>query len=212
MCELEIQAVKGFKAPKPSAIRKLINQAGTRVNLLLSLETLNPLEVAVTDFTEIIYANGEKKAFLMPMVGLVSKVVFGWAVGPRENTELALESWAKAKKKIQKFRRTKDFIVHHDQGSIYTSYRWLRQLAVKDIVKISYTLRGFKDNEEMESWNSRFKTENKSLFLDCYTLEELKKTIQRQIAYHNTKRRHSALGNLAPLKFLQDHIKIKKLG
>ena len=148
----------------------------------------------------------------MPIVGLVSKVVFGWAIGNRENTELALKAWAKVKLAIKKFRKTKGFIVHHDQGPIYTSYRWLRQLVVKDRIKISYTLRGFKDNEEMESWNSRFKTENKSLFLDCETLEELEHTIRRQVNYHNAKRRHSALGNLAPLKFLQDHIKIKKPG
>jgi len=37
-------------------------------------------------------------------------------------------------------------IVHHDQDSVYTSYRWLRQLLIEDKAVVSFCERGAKDN------------------------------------------------------------------
>jgi transposase InsO family protein len=149
----------------------------------------------------------------MPIIDICAKLALGWGVSENADTELAVKAWTRTKRTLKKFRgSTKDFILHHDQDPVYTGYQWLRQLAVKSGVKISYTLRGFKDNQEMESFNSRFKNENRSLFLDCETLEELKKTIDKQMIYYNTKRRHSSLDNQAPLIFLKNRLKIKNPG
>lgn len=67
---------------------------------------------------------------------------------------------------------------------------------------MSYTLRGALDNPEMESFNSRFKTENRSLFEDAEDLEELVTVVGDRMAYFNAVRRHSTLGNQAPLIYL----------
>ncbi len=37
-------------------------------------------------------------------------------------------------------------IVHHDQNSVYTSYRWLGQLLIVDKAVASFCERGAKDN------------------------------------------------------------------
>ena len=55
----------------------------------------------------------------------------------------------------------------------------------------------------MEAFFSRFKTENRSLLLDCQTLEELTGVIARRIEYYNRDRRHSKIGYVAPLSYAQ---------
>lgn len=43
-------------------------------------QEIRPLEVAYTDFTELVYAGGRRKAYLIPILDHASKVVLGWAV------------------------------------------------------------------------------------------------------------------------------------
>jgi putative transposase len=89
---------------------------------------------------------------------------------------------------------TSSIIVDHDQDPVFTSYCWTAQLLLNDCVWISYALNGARDNPEMESFFSRFKTENKSLLLDAHTLEKLKILVDERMAYHNGERRHSTIG------------------
>ena len=60
-------------------------------------------------------------------------------------------------------------IVHHDRDPVFTSYEWTGRLLLKDEARISYALRGARDNTEMESFHGRFKTENRSLIDDRRT-------------------------------------------
>jgi transposase InsO family protein len=59
------------------------------------------MEVAYTDFTELIYAGGRRKAYLIPILDHTSKVVLGWAVGERAVTSLALEAWEQTKHSLR---------------------------------------------------------------------------------------------------------------
>jgi len=93
--------------------------------------------------------------------------------------------------------------VHHDQGPVFTSYAWVKELLRKDGVKRSSALRGARDNPEMESFFGRSKVENHSLLLDAQTLEELPKILSERIRYYNRERRHSSLGNRAPDTFIR---------
>ena len=83
----------GPRPPKPSGIRQAITSAGDRINLLAGKATIRPLEVAYADFTELVYANGRRKAQLIPIVDHATKLVLCWAVGERAVTELALVAW-----------------------------------------------------------------------------------------------------------------------
>jgi hypothetical protein len=51
--------------------------------------------------------------------------------------------------------RLQGLIVHHDQDAVFTGYVWTARLLLKDHVRVSYALRGARDNTEMESFNSR---------------------------------------------------------
>lgn len=187
--------------PRPSALRQVITAAGERVNLLAQLDEVGPLAVFHTDFTELVYAAG--KAQLVALVDHTAKVVPGWAVGLHADTGLALRAWAAAKRWLQRHGwPIEGVIVHHDQDSVFTSYAWTGQLVLRDRVRLSYALDGCRDNTEMEAFHSRFKSENRSLLVEAASFAELERVVGQRIRYYNHRRRHSALGNLAPLAYL----------
>jgi putative transposase len=192
---------RAIKPPKPSEIRRIITEVGGRCNLIAGLEVIAPLKVLVTDFTELVYMTG--KAYLMPLVDHVSKLVVGHAVGPSPTKELALEAWKSTLHHLSELGiDPKEIIVHHDRDPVYTSHAWLHRLLVRDHVRVSYALRGAKDNTAMESFNSRFKNENRSLLLEAEDLKDLTRVVDDRICYYNRERRHSTLGNTSPRDYL----------
>jgi transposase InsO family protein len=192
------------RAPKPSGIRRVIVAAGTRVNILAQIEDIKPLDVLHTDFTELHFAGGTQKAYLMPVIGHVSKLAFGWAVGESANRILALQAWRQARVTIRQLNiEPAGMVMHQDQGSVYTSYAWTGRLLLNDHLQISYSLDGARGNTEMEAFISRFKNENRSLLLDAPTIEALKRVVNVRMRYYNEARRHSALGNQPPGRWLE---------
>ena len=160
--------------------------------------------MAYTDFTELRFADGRRKAYLVPIIGHTCKMAYGWAVGEQANTALALEAWDRAKATFHKHDIVyQGMVVHHDQDPVYTGYRWTGQLLLEDRVLLSYTLNGAKDNPEMEAFNGRFKTEGHTLFLDAHTVTELRTVVAQRMHYYNTERRHSSIGYLSPLAYLE---------
>ena len=204
--EWGLPLIRSIKPPKPSGIRQVITAAGDRINLVAKAEKdeIESFEVAYTDFTELVYADGERKAYLIPIIDHASKMVLGWAVGDRAVTDLALRAWQYARETLIDYGvELQDFILHHDQDPVFTGYRWTAQLLLKDKVRVSYALNGARDNPEMESFNSRFKTENRSLLLDAQTLEELQHVVRERMVYHNGVRRHSTIGYQAPVMYIE---------
>lgn len=199
----ELPLLRSTRPPKPSGIRTVIQVVGERANLLVALETIEPLEVLYTDFTELVYAGGRAKAHLIPFLDHGSKVVLGWAVGAAAETELALVGWKDARHGLESFgREPSDVIVHHDRDPVFTSYGWTGKVLIDDRSRLSYALGGASDNPEMESFFGRFKVENRSLLTDAETLADLVAVVDDRIAYYNDVRLHSSLGNSAPAAFL----------
>jgi transposase InsO family protein len=195
--------IRGTRTPKPSGIRRAIMAAGNRINLVAGRQEIRPMEVAYTDFTELIYAGGRRKAYLIPILDHTSKVVLGWAVGERAVTSLALEAWEQAKHSLRARRMDVSAVtIHHDQDPVFTSYAWTARLLLKDQAHVSYALGGAQDNTEMEAFNSRFKTENRSLLLDAQSLTELKQLVAKRMVYYNNVRRHSSIGYRAPSQYI----------
>jgi transposase InsO family protein len=197
----ELPLLRRTQAPPPSGVRQVITAAGLQANLVAGLTAIAPLGVLYTDFTELRYATG--KAWLMTLLDHVSKVIVGWALGPHADTALALRAWRRGRRWLRRHRMpVAGLIVHHDRDPVYTGYGWTGQLLVRDHVRLSYALRGCRDNPEMESFHSRFKSENRSLFLDALTLADLQRLVAQRLSYYNGRRRHSSLGNRSPLSYL----------
>jgi hypothetical protein len=140
------------RAPKPSGIRQVIVAAGTRVNVLAQIEDIEPLDVLHTDFTELRFAGGTQKAYLMPIIGHVGKLAFAWAIGKSANRTLALQAWHQAKEMMRQLGiKPARMVMHHDQDPVYTSYAWTGQLLLRDHLQVSYSLDGARGNTEIVS-------------------------------------------------------------
>jgi len=193
---------RAVKAPKPSMPRQILSKKG--LNLVHDLEGISPFDVLVTDFTEVRYDNGSKKAYFMPLLDQCTKWVIGWSVGRHRDTQTAKEALTMTERGLDEMGLClEDRIVHHDQDPVYTGYRWLYQLLVKAKARVSYSENGARGNTVMESFFGRFKTENESLFCEARNIWELRRIIGQQVDYHNCRRRHSALGYLPPKEVLR---------
>ena len=200
----DLSILRSTHRPRPSSVQKAIAQAGKLANLVAQMEEIGLFQVVYTDFTEILYAGGDRKAILMPIIGHVSKMAFGWAVGERRGAALAVQAWEHAKRTFQQMGVSYvGMIIHHDRDSVYTGYEWTSQLLQKDKSRLSYALRGAKDNPEMESFNGRFKVEGHSLFLEAQSLGELVTVVDERMRYYNTERRHSSIGCVPPLTYIK---------
>lgn len=200
-----IAAVRRPRAPRTNVVRRTITAAGDRANLLLTLGHEPGLfEVLVTDFTELVYCGG--KGWLMVIVDSRSKLAVGYAAGRSRNRALALQAWKRARRTLHSLNVViAGIIVHHDRDSVFTSDDWVRQLLIEDQVRLSYALRGARDNAEMESFNGRFKTENRELFAEAASLDELVTLAGRRVHHYNSKRRHSSIGNMTPEAYVRHH-------
>jgi putative transposase len=200
----DLRLMRNTRRPKPGGIRQAIKAAGKHANLVAHLEDIKPFQVMYTDFTELRFAGGRRKAYLIPILGHTSKVAFGWAVGETTNTALALKAWQRARDTLQRLGiQCAGMIMHHDRDPVFTGYEWTAQLLRKDGVRLSYALRGAKDNPEMESFHSRFKAEGYSLFLDAVTFGDLDGVVDERMRYYNQERRHSALGYVTPMAYVE---------
>lgn len=200
----DLRLLRSTRPPKPSAVRRAIVSAGERANLVAQLEEIDLFQVSYTDFTELRYADGQGKAYLIPILGHVCKMVYGWAVGERADSTLALQAWQRAKQTFRQMNILEEgMILHQDQDSVFTGYAWTGQLLLEDGVRLSYTLQGFKDNPEMEAFFSRFKEEGRSLFLDAQSIAELAAVVDSRMAYYNIDRRHSSIGYVPPLTYIE---------
>jgi putative transposase len=205
----DLAVIKRIRKPKASSLARLLKETGPRINLVANLSSIDDFEVLYTDFTEILYRRGRAKAQLMPILDHASKLVLGHALGEADNTELALEAWRRAKKTLGRYGvKTEGIIVHHDQDGVYLGHGWLYELAVRDKVRVSYSENGAKDNVQMESFNGRFKSENRLLFWEQGDLVSLKKVVDQRMRYYNQVRRHSALENKSPIRNLKEKGKI----
>lgn len=198
----DLPLLRGTKVPKPSGVRRAIQAAGDRVNLVQALEAIGPLAVLYTDFTELVYAAGRAKAHLIVILDHATKLVLGQAVGERADTDLALQAWEGTVATLALLGSTpRGCIVHHDQDPVFTGYAWTGRLLLVDGCRMSYALDGARDNPEMESFFGRFKSENRSLLQDADTLAALADLVATRIVHYNERRRHSSLGNQTPLAY-----------
>jgi len=179
----------------------IIGQYEGRLNLVRG-HSFGPLRAFSTDFTELKYAGG--KAWLMTFVDVKSKLAVGWALGHTRNTELAKRSLKGLQETLKKLGLDADKrVIHHDKDGVYRSWAWLRALLVDDDFRVSYSENGARHNPWIESLWSRLKEELASLIAEASTLEELEAIIEKHFAYYNHQRRHSALNNQPPVRYLE---------
>ena len=190
--------------PKTSEARKFINALGDGFNKVKGLKDVEPFQVFYTDYTEIPYDNANKKAYLMAMLDHDGKIVPGYALEKKKNTDTALKAIKRAASTLRELGHSfKDTIIHHDQDPVYTGYSWMREVLINQKAHISYSENGAKENPFIESFHSSLKREGMDLFLEAKNIWELKRIVKERIEYYNKDRRHSAIDYLSPINYLK---------
>ena len=212
MKDQELVARRLAARPPENPIRQMLVELKDKANLYGPLLkraekgeiTIGIFTVFTTDFTELIYDQGPQKIQLMPIIDHVSKYCVGYALGETCTTEVAVRALADAEVNLKQLGYSlQEALIHHDQGSAYISFEWLCQVLICYLMRLSYSLHGAKNNPAHESFNGRFKKENRDLLWECATTEELLVVVKNQIDYYNLKRRHSSIGNMSPMDYIK---------
>ncbi|WP_341481360.1 IS3 family transposase [Salinibacter ruber] len=202
LSEHELGLARQVSKHSPSPAEEILGDAAGQLNLVEGQDP-GPLEAFSTDFTELSYAGGNRKAYLMAAARLESKYVPGWAVGPSANRKLAMRCWEQVRERMESLGEDLDEkIIHHDLDSVYTSYRWLEATLLGDEMRVSYSENGAKGNPWIESLWRRTKAEIGSRITEASSLPALRTVFDERFRYYNQERRHSSIGQIPPREHL----------
>jgi putative transposase len=153
------------------------------------------------DITE--HPTGEGKVYLCAVLDAWSRRVVGWSIADHLRAELVIDALDMAR---WRRRPPEDqTIMHTDHGCQYTSWVFGKRLRDAGLLASMGSVGDAYDNAMIESFFGTLQLE----LLDrrqWATRHELAQAIFEWIeAWYNPTRRHSALGNLAPVEFEHVH-------
>lgn len=189
MRELGIRGLPTRRLPK-----------GARVAQVTSLDLVRrafvrdrPNQLWLTDITE--HPTNEGKLYCCVVLDTFSRRVVGWSIDSTQTTALVLNALGTA---TQRREHRDGLVIHSDRGTQLTSWAYSERVRHAGIAPSMGAVGTAADNAMMESFWGRMQVE----LLDrrrWKTRIELASAIHDYIElWHNTRRRHSALGMLTP--------------
>lgn len=136
--------------------------------------------------------------YLAVIIDLFSRAVIGWAMDKRMKAELVTDALKMA---LMRRKIRSPLLLHSDQGSQYAAVDYQVMLA-KNGIECSMSRKGCCwDNAVAESFFHTLKTELVH-HEDYFSREQAKASIFEYIeVFYNRQRRHSHIGQMAPLVF-----------
>jgi len=158
-----------------------------------------PDRLWVGDFTYLRTWQG--KLYFAFVIDVYSRMIVGWQLACHMRTDLVLDALRMA---LATRTPGADFtlVAHTDQGSQYTSEDYTQQLDDAKVLASVGSVGDAYDNALAESFVDSIKTE---LIADRVwrTNTQLELAIVEYVAWFNTRRLHSSLGNIPPIEHEQ---------
>jgi len=156
----------------------------------------------MTDITE--HPTREGKIYCCVVLDAFSRLVVGWSIDSTQTTTLVLNALGMATR-----RRSPegDLVIHSDRGVQFTSWAFSQKVKDVGIAPSMGAVGSAYDNAMVESFWGRMQVElfNRKRWK---TRIELATAIHDYIEhFHNTRRRHSALGMLSPTDYETNYLK-----
>jgi transposase InsO family protein len=180
---------------------------GARLSKVVSLDLVRrvfrrdrPNELWLTDITE--HPTREGKVYCCVVLDAFSRKVVGWSIDSTQTTQLVLNALGMA---TQRRDHGDGLIIHSDRGVQFTSWAFSQRVRDAGIAPSMGAVGSAFDNAMMESFWGRIQVEllNRHRWK---TRIELASGIHDYIElFHNTRRRHSALGMRTPVEFEHQH-------
>jgi putative transposase len=193
------------KKSRPSLLKRILIKLSSKVNILIRTNITSAFQAISSDITELYYKTG--KCYLCVHKDVFGQEVYGFQVSGIADTSMVVKSFQKAMKKIKKYlvKIPKDLIIHQDQGSQYTSYRYVNE--VLKTCSISYSCKGTPtDNPGQESFFGRFKEEWADEIAELKNPDEVKSFVKKKIHYYNKERLHTSIQLITPYEFTRNYI------
>jgi len=160
-----------------------------------------PDRLWVGDFTYL--RSWQGRLYFAFVIDVFSRMIVGWQLACHMRTDLVLDALRMA---LAVRTPGADFtlVAHTDQGSQYTSEDYTQQLDDAKVLASVGSVGDAYDNALAESFVDSLKTE---LIADRVwrTNTQLELAIVEYVAWFNTRRLHSSLGNIPPLEHEQDY-------
>ena len=196
----------GLNCPirKPNPYKRMLKNLATSnyANNILNREfTLHgPRYVLLTDITYFFYGHNRTKAYLSVIKNAYTKEILSYDLSNNLQVDFVIETVKKLMKKHKNELNT-DCLIHSDQGSHYTSYKFIEFLK-KVNIRRSMSRRGnCWDNAPQESFFGHMKDEINLKVKQCEDFNKLKKLIDDYIDYYNNDRYQWNLAKLSPSEY-----------
>jgi transposase InsO family protein len=155
-----------------------------------------PDRLWVGDFTYL--RTWEGRVFFSFVIDVFSRMVVGWQFATHMRTDLVLDALRMALA-IRAPGADFTLVSHSDQGAQYTSGEYVQELGDAGVLASVGSVGDAYDNALAESFVDSFKTE---LIADRVwrTNAQLELAIVEYVAWFNTRRIHSSIGNRPPVE------------
>ncbi len=189
MRQLGIRGLPTRRLPRGAKLRAVTSQDLVR----REFKRKAPNELWLTDVTE--HPTREGKVYCCAALDTFSRKIVGWSIDSTQTTSLVLNALGMATQR----RPSRDgLVMHSDRGVQFTSWSFSQKLRDARISPSMGAVGSAFDNAMMESFWGRMQVElfNRRRWK---TRIELASAIHDYIeVWHNTRRRHSALGMRTP--------------
>ena len=141
--------------------------------------------------------------YLTAIIDWYSRCIVGWDVDDTLDTTMVINACKKA------FKVAKPLIINSDQGSQFTSDKYIDFIRNSGIRQSMDGKSRWADNIMIERWFRSFKYEEAYL-TEYANLKEAREAIGRYIYTYNFERCHQSIGNKRPAEYLEKKGDIKK--
>lgn len=156
----------------------------------------DPLQKLVTDITYLPF--GQSMLYLSSIMDLYNGEIIAYTIGTTQDTLFVLDTL----KQVEGI--SSEAILRSDQGSVYTSYEYQKQVKEKGIT-MSMSRKGTPaDNSPIETFHSSLKSE--TFYLDgihSTTNACVIRIVEEYINYYNNIRIQTKLNNQSPVQYRQ---------
>ncbi|PCK22544.1 transposase [Bacillus pumilus] len=158
---------------------------------------IHPNSKWVTDITYIQY--GPRTLYLSTMMDLYNNEVVAYTLDDHQQTALVLDT---LRTSLEKRNHPKGVLIHSDQGAVYSSYAYQKELETKEIISSMSRRGNCFDNAVIEFFHSSLKSEE-FMYTKFNSISEkdVRQRIDCYIKYYNEERIQEKLGYHAPKAF-----------
>ena len=147
----------------------------------------------VTDITYLPF--GQKQLYLSSIMDLYNGEIVAYSIGDKQDVSFVLDT-------LNQLPKVTDCLLHSDQGSVYTSYSYQKEIKTKGIT-MSMSRKGTPaDNASIESFHASLKSETFYLNgLDNEPSSIVIQIVEEYISYYNKNRIQQKLGYKSPIEY-----------